>query len=83
MKALLTPIAPLQKRTKTGTGIRRTTVRKSKNGTVPKGFCLELNTKKLGISPRFLTVTHTTLSAKRFRSYGILTIDVTDAEKLG
>jgi hypothetical protein len=37
---------------------------------------LELNTKNLDISPRFLTLTHTTLSAKRFRSYQILTIEV-------
>jgi hypothetical protein len=35
----------------------------------------ELNTKNLGNSPRFLSVTHMTLSAKRFRSYGILKID--------
>jgi hypothetical protein len=40
----------------------------------PKDSVLELNTKKLGNSPSFLTITHTTLSAKRFRSYGILTI---------
>jgi hypothetical protein len=32
---------------------------------------LELNTKNLGNSPRFLAITHMTLSAKRFRSYGI------------
>jgi hypothetical protein len=36
----------------------------------------ELNTKKLGNSPSFLTHTHTTLSAKWSGSYGILTIDV-------
>jgi hypothetical protein len=29
----------------------------------------------MGKSPSFLTITHTTLSAKWFRSYGILTID--------
>jgi hypothetical protein len=38
---------------------------------------LELSTKNLGNSPSFRTITHMTLSAKRFRSYGILTIDVT------
>jgi hypothetical protein len=37
---------------------------------------LELNTKNLGNSPIFLTITHTTPSAKRFRSYRILTIDI-------
>jgi hypothetical protein len=42
----------------------------------PKNSVLELNTKKLGNSTSFLTITRTTLSAKRFRSYGILTIDV-------
>ncbi len=42
----------------------------------PREFVLELNTKNLGNSTSFLTITHTTLSAKRFRKYGILTIDV-------
>jgi hypothetical protein len=37
----------------------------------------ELNTKNLGNSPRFLIIICMTLSAKWFRSYGILTIDVT------
>jgi hypothetical protein len=37
----------------------------------------ELNNKNLGNSPKFLSVTHTTLSTKRFRSYGILKIDFT------
>jgi hypothetical protein len=37
----------------------------------------ELTTKTLGNSLSFLTITHTTLSAKWFRSYRILTIDVT------
>jgi hypothetical protein len=44
----------------------------------PKDFVLELDTKNLGNSPSFLTITHTTLSTKQFRSYGILTIDVDD-----
>jgi hypothetical protein len=42
----------------------------------PKEFVPELNTKKLGNSTSFLTITHLTLSAKRIRRYGILTIDV-------
>jgi hypothetical protein len=42
----------------------------------PKEFVLELSTKHLGNSTSFLTITHTTLSSKRFRKYGILTIDV-------
>jgi hypothetical protein len=41
-----------------------------------KDFVSELNTKNLGNSPIFLTITHTTLSARRCRSCGILTIDV-------
>jgi hypothetical protein len=41
-----------------------------------KDFVPELNTKNMGNSPSFLTITHTTLSASHFRSYGILTIDV-------
>jgi hypothetical protein len=35
----------------------------------------ELTTKNMGNSPIFLSVTHTILSAKRFRSYRILNID--------
>jgi hypothetical protein len=42
----------------------------------PKDSVLELNTKNMGISLSFLTITHTTLSAKQFRSYKILTIDI-------
>jgi hypothetical protein len=41
-----------------------------------KDFILELNTKALGNSPIFLTVTHTTLSTRQFRRYEILKIDV-------
>jgi hypothetical protein len=43
----------------------------------PKEFILKLNTKNLGNSTSFLTITHMTLSAKWFRKYGILTIDIT------
>jgi hypothetical protein len=42
-----------------------------------KDFVPELNTKNLGNSPSFLTITHMALSAKWFRSCGILTVDVT------
>jgi hypothetical protein len=42
----------------------------------PKEFVPELNTKNMGNSTSFLTITHITLSAKRFRKYRILTIDV-------
>jgi hypothetical protein len=38
---------------------------------------LELNTKKLGNSPSFLSITHTALSSKRFGGYRILKIDFT------
>jgi hypothetical protein len=38
---------------------------------------LELNTKNLGSSPSFLTITHTTWSAKRFRCYDISKFDFT------
>jgi hypothetical protein len=37
----------------------------------------ELNTKNMGNSPSFLSVTHTILSTKRFRSYRILKTDFT------
>jgi hypothetical protein len=49
---------------------------KVKTELFPKEFILELNTKNLGNSTSFLTITHTTLSARRFRKYGILMIDV-------
>jgi hypothetical protein len=42
-----------------------------------KNSVLELNTTKLGNSPSFLTITHMTPFAKRFRSYRILTINIT------
>jgi hypothetical protein len=42
----------------------------------PKDSVPELNTKKLGNSPIFLNITNMTLSAKQFRCYGILMIDV-------
>jgi hypothetical protein len=43
----------------------------------PKKFVLELNTKNFGNSTSFLTITYMTLSAKRFKKYGIFRIDVT------
>jgi hypothetical protein len=42
----------------------------------PKDYILELITKKFRNTVSFLTITHMTLFAKRFRSYGILTIDI-------
>jgi hypothetical protein len=42
-----------------------------------KYYVSELNIKNLCNSFSFLTITHTILSAKRFRSYKNLTIDVT------
>jgi hypothetical protein len=42
----------------------------------PKELVPELSTKNLGNSTSFLTITHTTLSAKWFRKYRILTINV-------
>jgi hypothetical protein len=42
-----------------------------------KDYVLRLTTKNMGNSPSFPTITYTSMSAKRFRSYGILTIDVT------
>jgi hypothetical protein len=50
---------------------------KAKTKLFPKDSVSELNTKKLGNSPNFLTITRMTLSAKQFRSYIILTIDAT------
>jgi hypothetical protein len=41
-----------------------------------KGFVPELNSRNLGNSHSFLTIIHMTLFDRRFRSYGILTIDV-------
>jgi hypothetical protein len=43
---------------------------------LPKDFVLELNTKNLGNSTSFLTITHMTMSARWFISYRILMIDV-------
>jgi hypothetical protein len=42
----------------------------------PKDSVLELTTKNLGSSPSFVTITHTTMSAKRFGSSRILMIAV-------
>jgi hypothetical protein len=41
-----------------------------------KEFVPELNTKNLGNSTSFVTITHTTMPAKWFRKYGILTTNV-------
>jgi hypothetical protein len=42
----------------------------------PKEFVSELHTKNLGNSTSFLSITHTTLSAIRFKRYGISTVSV-------
>jgi hypothetical protein len=42
----------------------------------PKEFVPKLNTKNLGNSTSFLTITHMTLSAKQFRKYGILMTNI-------
>jgi hypothetical protein len=51
-------------------------VNTAKTELLPKDFVPELNTKNLGNSTRFLTITHMTMSARRLISYGILIIDV-------
>jgi hypothetical protein len=43
---------------------------------LPKDSVQEFNIPNLDNSPDFLTITHTTPFAKRFRCYGILMIDV-------
>jgi hypothetical protein len=45
----------------------------------PREFVSELNTTNLGNSPSFLTITHMTLSTKRFQSYRISTINIAAA----
>jgi hypothetical protein len=49
---------------------------KAKMELFPKYSVPELDTKNLGNSPIFPTITHTTLFTKEFRSYGFLTINV-------
>jgi hypothetical protein len=48
---------------------------KAKTGLFGYNSVTELNTKNLGNSPSFLSVTHMTLSPKWYRSYRILKID--------
>jgi hypothetical protein len=43
---------------------------------LPKDSVPKLITKKLGNSPRFLTIAQMTLFAKRLSCYGILTINI-------
>jgi hypothetical protein len=62
---------------KRATGKANSSKEEAKMELFPKDSILELNTKKLGNCPSFLTITHMTLSAKWFRIYGILTIDIT------
>jgi hypothetical protein len=49
---------------------------KAKMELFPKDFVPVLTTKNLGNSPIFLTISHMTGSAKRFKSYRILMIDI-------
>jgi hypothetical protein len=46
-----------------------------KSGQFGYNSVTEMNTKNMGNSPSFLSVTHTILSTKRFRSYRILKIN--------
>jgi hypothetical protein len=48
---------------------------KAKTGLFAYDSVLEMTTKNMGNSSIFLSITHTTLSAKQFRCYGILKID--------
>jgi hypothetical protein len=57
--------------------MRTTVSKKAKIELLPKDFVPELSIKNLGNSTRFPTITHMTLSGKRFISNRILTIDVT------
>jgi hypothetical protein len=50
--------------------------KKVKTELFPKDYVPELNTKMLGNSSSYLTTTHTPLFTKRFRNYGIWTIDI-------
>jgi hypothetical protein len=49
---------------------------KVKTKLFPMDSVSELNTKNLGNSPRFLTITPTTPSMKQFRSYDILKFEI-------
>jgi hypothetical protein len=56
--------------------MKQITVRKkTKTGLFSYDSVPELNTKNMGNSPSFLSITHMTLTAKRFRSYRISKID--------
>jgi hypothetical protein len=75
MNALLTPKESLRKN-RTEICIKANNRKeKVKMGWFSNDSVPELNPKNLGNSPTFLSVTHTTLSAKQFRSYEILKID--------
>jgi hypothetical protein len=56
--------------------MRTAVSKKAKMELLLKDFVPELSIKNLGNSTRFPTITHMTLSGKRFISNGILTIDV-------
>jgi hypothetical protein len=71
MKTLLTPKIHLGKvKTEICTKVN-SSKEKAKIELFHTDSVLELNIKNLGNSPSFVTNTHTTLSAKEFRSYGL------------
>jgi hypothetical protein len=76
MKTLLTPSWSHSKSKHINLYKVNSSKQKAKIELFPKDSVLELKTTKLDNSPSFLTITHMTPFAKRFRSYGILTTDV-------
>jgi hypothetical protein len=76
MKILLTPSWSHLKSKHRNLYKANSSKEKAKTELFPKDSVLELNTTKLGNSPSFLTITHITLFAKWFRSYGILMTDI-------
>jgi hypothetical protein len=75
MKTLLTPSNHLGEIKYRNWNEANSSKKKAKMGLFGYNSVSELNTKNLGNSPRFLSVTHTILSAKQFRSYRISKID--------
>jgi hypothetical protein len=75
MKTLLTPSCSYSKSKHINLYKANNSKEKAKMELLPKDYVPELNTTKLYNSPIFLTNTHMTLFAERFRSYGILMTD--------
>jgi hypothetical protein len=65
MKTLLAPNEPLQKSKYRIWNEANSSKENTKTGWFGNDSVLEVNTKNLGNSPNFLSVTHMTLSAKR------------------